>query len=304
MSPGDGAGGRGSSLAEAWLNYWPHTLTLAVLGVGMVGVAAVEQSQKYYLSLGDRIELSVGSQLIANDGVETPLYFTTAHTQDINGVSAELCALTPERRDLAQISFSVLAPPYAINAVFNDGLVENQEIITHADGCVPMRLHWTGSVSNALVVINSGNATPLAVRLLVDNELGANDRLSLWLSADDVAPGEDLTIEARASSDVGPLAFRRVMLHIDGPVTSADPAHCVQTDTHTRCVLSTDGGGMVQTRITAPTTATTLQVQAQSGLARSAAAAVAITTAASGAFVPAETADGGATPDPSAAPQE
>ena len=47
MSPGDGAGGRGSSLAEAWLNYWPHTLTLAVLGVGMVGVAAVEQDQKY-----------------------------------------------------------------------------------------------------------------------------------------------------------------------------------------------------------------------------------------------------------------
>ncbi|MBK9645682.1 MAG: hypothetical protein IPO67_11115 [Deltaproteobacteria bacterium] len=76
MSPGDGAGGRGSSLAEAWLNYWPHTLTLAVLGVGMVGVAAVEQSQKYYLSLGDRIEMSVGSQLILNDGVETPLYFT------------------------------------------------------------------------------------------------------------------------------------------------------------------------------------------------------------------------------------
>lgn len=304
MSPGDGAGGRGSSLAEAWLNYWPHTLTLAVLGVGMVGVAAVEQDQKYYLSLGDRIEMSVGSQLILNDGVETSLYFTSGHTKAQEGVRVELCALTPERRDLAQISFSVLAPPHALKVDIDGDKAGDNEVTTGADGCAHMTLYWTGSVTNALVMINSGNAAPLAVRLLVDNELGANDRLSLWLSADDVAPGEDLTIEARASSDVGPLAFRRVMLHIDGPVTSADPAHCVQNDTHTRCVLSTDGGGMVKTRITAPTTATTLQVQAQSGLARSAPAAVAITTAASGAFVPAEPADGGATPDPSAAPQE
>ena len=289
MSPLDG---RSASIAEAWLNYWPHTLTILGLGVGMVGVAAVEQSQKYYLSLGDRIEMSVGSQLIVNDGVETPLYFTSGHTKAQEGVRVELCALTPERRDLAQISFSVLAPPHALKVDIDGDKTGDNEVTTGADGCAHMTLYWTGSVSNALVMINSGNAAPLAVRLLVDNELGANDRLSLWLSADDVAPGEDLTIEARASSDVGPLAFRRVMIHVDGPVSATDSEHCVQNETHTRCVLSTDGGGLVRTRITAPTTATPVQVQAQSGLARSAAAAVTVSTTASGAFVATE--DGGA----------
>ena len=283
MSPQDGLSG---SLAEAWLNYWPHALTFVGMAVGMVGVAAVEQDQKYYLTLGDRIEMSVGSQLILNDGVETPLYFTSGHTKAQEGVRVELCALTPERRDLAQISFSVLAPPHALKVDTDGDQAGDNEVTTGADGCAHMTLYWTGSVSNALVMINSGNAAPLAVRLLVDNELGANDRLSLWLSADDVAPSEDLTIEARASSDLGPLAFRRVMIHIDGPVSATDAEHCVQNQTHTRCVLSTDGGGMVRTRITAPSTPAPLQVQAQSGLARSAAAAVTVTSTASGAFAP------------------
>ena len=285
MSPQDGLRG---ALTEAWLSYWPHSLTLLALGVGMFGVAAVEQQQKYYLSLGDRIEMSVGSQLILNDGVETPLYFTSDHTKAQEGVRVELCALTPERRDLAQISFSVLAPPHALKVDIDGDKAGDNEVTTGADGCAHMTLYWTGTVTNALVLINSGNAAPLSVRLLVDNELGANDRLSLWLSADDVAPGEDLTIEARASSDLGPLAFRRVMIHIDGPVSATDAERCVQNERHTRCVLSTDGGGMVRTRITAPTVPTPLTVQAQSGLARSASAAVTVSTTASGAFAPPE----------------
>jgi hypothetical protein len=283
MSPQDG---RAASLAEAWLSYWPHILTIVTMGAGMFGVAAVEQHQKYYLSLGDRIEMSVGSQLIFNDGVETPLYFTSGHTKAQEGVRVELCALTPERRDLAQISFSVLAPPHALKVDIDGDKAGDNEITTGADGCAHMTLYWTGSVTNALVLISSGNAAPLAVRLLVDNELGANDRLSLWLSTDDVAPGEDLTIEARAASDLGPLAFRRVMIHIDGPVGAADAERCVQNERHTRCVLSTDGGGLVRTRITSPSLPTPLNVQAQSGLARSASAVVSVTTTATGAFTP------------------